>query len=189
MFKKKQARFSVSIPYEQRENKLWIQPIIWPDQCPCCNEKDDTALGTYKFQWSVSNPQISKFSPSSYFPLEWEVPYCLKCQKHMRDNGNWSAGILVICLFVPLIVFLFLDVSSVSSIFPLMLMWFLFTVVGWFVLYKIIIKPAIVKSPCDDLAFGATALPTEEHRIIFTFDSEEYAELFSTLNMAELKNN
>jgi hypothetical protein len=39
MFKKKQARFSVSIPYELRENKLWIQSIAWPDKCPCCNEK------------------------------------------------------------------------------------------------------------------------------------------------------
>ncbi len=50
MFKKNKFRFSVSIPYKVQDDKLWVQSITWPEQCPCCNEKDPDSLGTYKFQ-------------------------------------------------------------------------------------------------------------------------------------------
>jgi len=188
MFKKKQARFSVSIPKEFDQNKLWIQRIAWPDQCPCCNEKDGTTLGTYKYQYTESNsqPSTSKLSPATYFSLDWEVPYCLECQKHMKSAENWKAVIVVACIFLPLMLTLALDLSSLTL--PL-LMVPLF-IVGGIVPYKSITK-TVVKSSCLDygLAFRASSRTTDEPIIIFYFASEEYAKTFAVLNSAELETN
>ena len=105
----------------------------------------------------------------------------------MKAAENWKAGIAMICVFMPIIMALIINVSSMTSF---LLMWSLFFV-GGLVLYKIIIKTVVVKSPClnHDLTFWASSPPTNEHRIIFNFDSEEYAQTFASLNLAELENN
>ena len=192
MFKKKQARFSVSVPYELCEDKLWIQPIVWPDQCPCCNEKDDAALGTYEYTHKARYSQISTGTQTTTtsYPLDWEVPYCMKCQAHVKTAENWKYGIVAICFFVPIILVLAIDASSTIL---LLLMYALF-ITGGLALYKIIVKTVVKskqKSTCLDynLAFWASSPPIEEHRIIFNFNREEYAQTFAELNLAELEFN
>jgi len=192
MFKKKQARFSVSIPYELRGNKLWIQSIAWPGQCPCCNEKDSATLGTYKYKhnarWSQTSTGTQTTTTS--FPLEWEIPYCSTCQEHMKIAENWRVGIIATCIFVPLVLVLAIDASSTVLF---LLMYALF-IVGGLTLYKIIIETVVKpkqKSTCldYDLAFWASSPPTGDHRIIFNFDNEDYAQTFAVLNLAELEDN
>ncbi len=192
MFKKKQARFSVSIPYELRENKLWIKPIAWPDQCPCCNEKDSAALGTYKFEYKARYSRISSGTQekATFFPLEWEVPYCLKCQDHMKTAENWKFGIIAICMFVPLILVLAIDASSTV----LALSLYTLFILGGLALYKIVIETVVKQKQnptCQDynVVFWASSPPTDEHKIVFNFDTEEYARTFAALNSAELENN
>ncbi len=192
MFKKKQARFSVSIPYELRENKLWMKSLTWPDQCPCCNEKDSAALGTYKYEYKARYSQTSTGSTTTTtsFPLKWEVPYCLKCQEHMKIAENWKMGIMMICFFMPIILTLIIDASS--SI--LILLLYAAFIIGGFTLYQIIVKTVVkpkLKPTCLDynLAFRASSPPTDDFRVVFNFEREEYAKSFAELNMAELENN
>jgi hypothetical protein len=192
MFKKKQARFSVSVPYELRENKLWIQLIAWPEQCPCCNEKESAALGTYKYKHGARYSQTSTGTQTTTtsFPLEWEVPYCQKCQEHVNTAENWRIGIVAFCIFVPIILVLAIDASSTI----LALVMYAVFIMGGLALYKIIVETVVKpkqKPNCLDynLAFWASSPPTEEHRIIFNFDREEYAQNFAAMNLVEMEIN
>jgi hypothetical protein len=192
MFKKKQARFSVSIPYELRDNKLWMRSITWPDQCPCCDEKDSAALGTYKYEHKARYSQTSTGSTTTTtsLPLEWEVPYCLSCQEHMKIAENWKNGIFAVCFLLPIILTLIIDASSSMLI---LLLYALF-IIGGFALYTIIVK-AVVKPKLNptcldyNLAFWASSPPTDDYRVVFNFERDEYAQAFAELNMAELENN
>lgn len=192
MFKKKQARFFVSVPYELRENKLFVQPVSWPDQCPCCGEKDDTALGKYTYKHSARYSQTASGSKTttSSFPLEWQVPYCLHCLEHMKIAENWKIGIITACLFLPMILVLIIDASS-TMLFIYMYAGF---IIAGYLLYKIILASVVrpkLKATClsHDQAFWASSPPTEDLRIIFNFDTEEYARSFAALNSADLEVN
>ncbi len=192
MFKKKQARFSVSIPYELRENKLWMKSLTWPDQCPCCNEKDGAALGTYKLEHKARHSQTSTATgtTTTSFPLEWDDPYCLKCQEHMKIAENWKNGIFVACFFLPIILTLIIDASSSILI---LLLYALFAI-GGFALYYIIVKTVVkpkLKPTCLDysLVIRVSSPPTDDFRVVFNFEREEYAKAFAELNMAELEDN
>ena len=192
MFKKKQARFSVSIPYELRENKLWIQSIAWPDKCPCCNEKLDAALGTHNYKDSARYSQISTGTQTrtTFFPLEWEGTYWSAYHEHMKIAENWRVGIIATVIFVPMILILAIDASSTMLF---LLMYALF-IAGGLALLKIIIATAVkskLKPTCldFDLAFWVSSPPTAKHKNVFNFDLDEYAETFSLLNSAELEIN
>ena len=192
MSREKQAWYSVSIPYEMRDNQLWIRTINWPDQCPCCNEKDSTALETYKYEHKARFSQTSTASETrtASFPLEWEVPYCLECKEHMKFAENWKWGIFAICFFVPLVLTLMIDVSSSLL---LIILYALFSI-GGYALYQLILKMVVKpkrKPTCLDhnLAFSASSPPTDDYKVVFKFEREEYAQAFAELNAAELENN
>lgn len=186
MIKKKQVKFLVSIPYELRENKLWMQTIVWPDQCPCCGSSTQLGKFEYFHQTRYSQVTTGTQTTTTSYPLVWEVPYCLECQEHAQTATSWKYGIIGICLFVPLILWLAIDA-------PPLLLYALF-IVGGLVLYKIIVETVVkskLKPTCLDysIAFWASSPPTDEHRIIFNFDMEAYARRFAELNQAELEFN
>ena len=192
MFKKKQAQFLVSIPYELRENKLWIQAIVWPDQCPCCGESDSANLGrtNYSHQARYSQVTTGTQTTTTSYPLDWEVPYCLACQAHVKTAETWKYGLAAICFIAPLILVLAIDASSTALF---LLMYALF-IVGGLVLYKVIVE-TVVKSKLKDtclgynIAFWASSPPIDEHRIIFNFNRDAYARRFAELNQAQLELN
>ena len=185
MFKKKQAKFLVSIPYELRENKLWMQTIVWPDQCPCCGESSGTELGKYRYSHKARYSQVTTGTQTTAtsYPLDWDVPYCMECQEHVKTAENWKYGIVAICLIVPLILVLAIDASS--TVFFL-LMYALF-IVGGLVLNQIIVETVVkskLKAACLDynVAFWASSPPTDEYRIIFNFNTEAYARRFANMD-------
>ncbi len=195
MSKEKQYPFSVSIPYELRDNQLWMGSITWPDRCPCCNEKDGTALGTYKLEhkarWSARRPEGGgSVTIHEFFPMEWEIPYCFRCQKHMKIAENSKWGIIAICCFIPLILTIMIDVSS--DLLPVLL--YALFITGGYALYQIILKTVvkkIQKTTCLDhnLVFQVSSPTTDDLKVVFDFQTEEYAQDFAELNMAELENN
>ena len=187
----KQARFSVSIPYQLDGNKLSIQPVAWPDQCPCCAEKDGPALGKYKFKHSArfSQTTTGNRTTTTSYPLEWEVPYCPQCIKHMKMAENWKYGIIAACIFLPIILALIIDSSSSTLI---LLLYALF-ILGGLALYRIMLATVVKanqKPACLDhgLAFRASSPATNDHTIVFNFKNDEYAQAFAALNKAEMKN-
>ena len=189
MVKKKQSRFSVSIPYKVQDVNLLVQPITWPEQCPCCNEKVLDSLGTYKYQHKARSISTSTGTQTvtTSFPLEWDVPYCLPCQEHMKIAENSMVGIVAACIFIPLILVLIIDASSTMLF---LLMYALF-IIGGLILYKIIQETVVkrkLKPTCQGhgLAFSASSPPTDVHDIVFNFDSEDYARTFAELNNAAL---
>lgn len=192
MFKKKKAKFSVSIPYELRDNQLWIRSIAWPNQCPCCNDKETTALGMYQLEHKARYFQRSTGTETTTvsFPLEWEIPYCLKCEEHMKIAENWQNGIIAVCFLLPIILTIIIDASSSMLV---LLLYALF-IIGGFGLYQVILKTVVepkLKPTCLDhgLAFQVSSPPTDDHRVVFKFYREEYAKAFAELNVAELEQN
>ena len=114
MFKKKQGQFLVSLPYELRENQLWMQSVVWPDQCPCCGKSDGTTLGKYSYshQARYSQATTGTQTTTTSYPLNWEIPYCMECQAHVKTAENWKYGIIAVCFVVPLILGIAIDASS-----------------------------------------------------------------------------
>lgn len=188
--KKEQARFQVSIPYELRDDALWMQKIVWPDQCPCCGSSTDLGKTTYAHKARYSQVTTGTQTTTLSYPLNWEVPYCLECQAHVKTAEHWKAGIVASCLFVPLILVLAIDASSTMLF---LLMYALF-IVGGLVLHRIIVETVVksrLKPACldYDVAFWASSPPTDEHSIIFNFKREAYAREFAELNQAALEFN
>ena len=106
----------------------------------------------------------------------------------MKIAENWKNGIFVACFFLPIILTLIIDASSSILI---LLLYALFAI-GGFALYKIIVASVVkpkLKPTCLDynFAFWASSPPTDDFRVVFNFEREEYAKAFAELNMAELE--
>ena len=192
MFKKKTAKYSVSIPYELRDNQLWIRTIAWPQQCPCCNEKDVAALGIYEYTHKARYWQASTGSQTttSSYPLDWQVPYCVDCLEHVKKAENWKYGLIAIVIFVPIVLALVIDPSADL----LILLLYAVFIVGGLALYRIIVETVIkpgLRPTCQDYSYviWADSPPTEEHKVVFNFDGDEYAQMFAMVNSAVLESN
>lgn len=193
MSKKKQSRYSVSIPYELRDYKLWMQQISWPHQCPCCNERIEAGLSKHKFSHRANNFQFAQLPGAKhpYYSLDWEVPYCSQCLAHVKSAEFWTYGLPMIIIFGLLILLFWLG-SSLSDIALILLITGI--IVGALAFYKtileLVIKPKL-KSTCLDYHFAiwASSPVEKEYNIIFHFDRDEYAQTFAVLNSAELEIN
>ena len=108
----------------------------------------------------------------------------------MKIADHWQTGIIITCFFVPLILTLIIDASSSM----LILLLYAGFIIGGFALYKIIVEMVVkpkLKPGClgYDLAFWASSPPTDDYRVVFNFEREEYAQAFAALNMAALEEN
>ena len=135
-----------------------MQTIVWLDQCPCCGNSTD--LGKYKYSHKARYSQVTTGTQTTTisYPLDWDVPYGLECQEHVKTAENWKYGIVASCFIVPLILVLAIDASSTVLF---LLMYALF-IVGGLVLYKIIVETVVkskLKPACldYDVAFWASS--------------------------------
>ena len=93
----------VGIPFEMREGKLHMPPVNWPVRCPCCgSEKVD---GQFKLEHrarEVSSSTTTSTS-STYYPLEWQVPYCEVCKAHAARTMSLFVVIIFVVIILPIV--------------------------------------------------------------------------------------
>ncbi len=73
----------IGIPYEMREGKLIMPPTAWPMRCPCCGS--DNTNAHYKLEHKARDVSVTTgtTTTSTFYSLEWQVPYCENCKTHM----------------------------------------------------------------------------------------------------------
>jgi len=70
----------VVLPYLKDQGKLYIQTLHWPEQCACCGRE---ATEVYKLSHAAEYELVGT-DQIYYYPLNWEVPYCRTCLRHVN---------------------------------------------------------------------------------------------------------
>ncbi len=104
----------VGVPYEMREGKLIMPPTVWPMRCPCCGS--EKANANFKLECKAKYDSVTSgtSTTSTYYPLEWQVPYCENCRTHATRVSNLLLIIVLLILISPIVLSIALGVVSDS---------------------------------------------------------------------------
>jgi len=179
----------VSIPYSTKEDKLYMQQVVWPQQCPCCKSRDVSA--EYGLSHNAERHVISSTptqTVSTHYPLNWNVPYCPTCLEHVQAAsmmrfaafGIWVVVVLIAVLAMPA------SLSTLSSgmrtliyvlvlAVPILPAWIGYRILSRRVADSKRQPECINRNP-------ALSVGSENGHIIFAFEDAEYGALFAELN-------
>lgn len=179
----------VSIPYPTQEGKLSMQQVAWPQQCPCCKSRDVSAEHglSHKAEQRVL-PGTPSQTRSTYYPLNWNVPYCPTCLDHVGTASMMGIAAFGIWAVLALILFLVLPADPGTSSVGVRVVMFLLVLGGpilpaW-IGYKILarrVADSKRKPECIN-RHVALSVSSEKGHVIFSFDDDEYGALFAEMN-------
>ena len=178
----------VSIPYSTQEGKLHMQPVVWPQQCPCCKSRNVSAeygLSHKAGQKIVSSTPTQ--TTSTHYPLNWNVPYCQACLDHIHAASMMGLAAFGIWVVLALILFFALPDPATAS--GGLRAFTFFLVLGGPILpawigYRVLsrrVADSKRKPECID-RHATLSVSSEEGHIIFAFEDDEYGALFAELN-------
>jgi hypothetical protein len=186
--KKVEAKMQkVSIPYEVRDNQLYMQKAIWPNNCACC--MDDNPETKYRLNFMAEKQELHTdvVHEKKGYPLAWGIPYCKDCIRHAEKKNLifYSLIAIVAVLWVGLGYYLFAIGLSENPV----------AIAGYVVslgiliygsihlnklLKKLLVLPRLKEScASQEYAIGVTQ---QGQFIIFWFSNDTYAQLFLLAN-------
>ena len=171
----------VGIPYEMREGKLNMPPVKWPVRCPCCGS--DKVDGQFKLEHKAREVRSSSTtsSSSSYYPLEWQVPYCEVCKAHAARTTTLLVISVLLVLILPIVLAIGLGVVSDSmSVILLIAGSIMFAMILYQVLLRVMVFPKMTKS-CAHYR-EAIFVTDDEKSMVFHFYRDDQAGLFAQAN-------
>jgi hypothetical protein len=175
----------VGIPYEMREGKLNMPSTAWPLRCPCCG--GDNANAHYKLEHKARDVSVTTgtTTSSTFYPLEWQVPYCENCKTHTTRSTNLLVIITVLIILTPIVLSIALGVASDSGSVTLIIIGSLIIGVILYQILKRVLVVSKMSKACAHHRFAVFATD-DERRIFFHFYRDDQAGLFAQLNNAEL---
>jgi hypothetical protein len=174
----------VGVPYKMREGKLHLPPTAWPMRCPCCGS--DNANAHYKLEHKARGVSVTSgtTTTSTYYPLEWQVPYCENCIIHTSRSTNLLVIITVLIILMPIVLAIALGVASDSgSVLLLIIGSLIIGIILYQVLKRLLVNSKMSKA-CAHHRFAIFAT-SDEQRIFFHFYRDEQAALFAQANNSE----
>lgn len=175
----------VGIPYEIREEKLYMSSILWSQKCLCCGSEKDTTMYDLEHKARYESTASGTTTTSSYYPLAWKVPYCERCKAHAAQVTNLLWGIIFLAILMPVVLVIALGAESSTLIFILLSA--VSAVVGvilYQALFRLLISPKMTGN-CAHHAYAVFAAD-DKKSVFFHFYNEEQATIFARMNNAEL---
>jgi hypothetical protein len=174
----------VGVPYEMREGKLHMPPTAWPMRCPCCGSEKANAQYKLEFSARYVSETRGTTTTSTYYPLEWQVPYCENCKIHTTRSTNLLVIITVLIILMPIVLAVVFGVTSDSgSVLLLIIGSLIIGVILFQVLKRVFVISKMTKA-CAHHRFAIFA-SCDEQRVFFHFYRDEQAALFAQANNSE----
>lgn len=175
----------VGIPYEMREGKLHMPPVNWPVRCPCCGI--DNANAHYKLECKARDVSVTTgtTTATTYYPLQWQVPYCENCRTHATRVTNLLVIIVLLVLISPVVLSIALGVVS-DSISVLIIA--VSSILVGVILYQVLLRVMVYSKMTKACAHHREAIyaTSDEQRIFFHFFRDDQAVLFAQVNNSEV---
>jgi hypothetical protein len=175
----------VDIPYEESDNKLVRQNVIWPQQCPCCGQ--DQVSEYYAFGTRVVTSNSIKSGADKYYPVEFIAPYCTVCKQHASTNEK-TYYIYIVGFFLWAAFGYLLFINGLGNE-TLGILIFLFSALliggGCYLLSKSIINifsKSRMKPTCSNHNYAISASAYGLPKIRIQFNRDEYATEFARMN-------
>lgn len=171
-----------SIPYEIREQKLYMPPVAWPLRCPCCGREEAMNKYELKHMAQYQRSATPTTSSSSGYALEWQVPYCERCVGHEKPASSITPAMLVIGVLLTVTFGI-----VVGQVVPILLFIAGLVVAGvilYQVLQRVIVFPRMT-STCAT-PHCAVLVSDKDDEVFFHFYNDEYAKQFADVNHVEL---
>jgi hypothetical protein len=175
----------VGIPYQIREGKLYMPPVAWPQCCPCCGSEQANSPYHLECKARLVSAATASTTTSTYYPLEWQVPYCEHCKAHMELVNRAILIAIAVFFILPITLTLALGKASDGMFFVLALLGGAAIAV---ILYQILLRVMVRSKMAPTCANFRNAIyaSDEAQRIFFHFHRDEQAWMFAQLNHAEL---
>lgn len=177
----------VDIPYEETDNKLVIQNVEWPLQCPCCGQDHGSEFYNFGTRVVKSITFHSNTSKSeTYYPVTFNAPYCKVCKKHASPISK-TIYIYIIGFFLWVAVGWLIFINGLAYE-TLGVVIFLFSAaligIGCYLISKLIIKifsKSRMKPTCSNNDYAISACHSHPN-IRIRFFRDDYAGVFAATN-------
>lgn len=171
----------VVLPYTKADGKLYLQALEWPEKCACCGaEATERNTLTHRAEGTGGDG-------STYYDLNWSVPYCRTCLKHAKLMSAINIVLIVggILLWVGIGYGLFL-MGLAENIFAIGAFILALPMLGFigYQLRKLIYHLLASTTPnCthQGCAIDVTSSGTQQ-QVKLTFFNDDYASAFISLN-------
>ena len=168
----------VSVPCEIRDQQLYMPQVAWPQRCPCCGREAAPGEYTLKHNAQYQSWSTPPTTHRSGYPLEWQAPYCGRCERHAKPVSDWPVMIFGIGLVLTLALMVVLP-----RVVPVLLFLAAELVTGIIlhaVLVRVIARPKM-STTCshEDYAVFASG---GENEVLFHFYADDYGERFAEVN-------
>jgi hypothetical protein len=174
----------VGVPYEMQEGKLHMPPVNWPVRCPCCG--NDNANAYYKLECKARDVSVTTGTgtATTYYPLEWQVPYCENCRTHATRVTNLLVIIVLLVLISPIVLSIALGVVSDSMS---VLIIVVSSILVGVILYQVLLRVMVYSKMTNACIHYREAIyaTSDEQRIFFHFFRDDQAALFAQANNSE----
>jgi len=173
----------VSVPYEIRDNRLFIQELNWPNNCVCC--MDNNVIEKYELHFIVEKEATNTDAAheTKGYPITWNIPYCMDCKKHVERKSNLLYVLLLIVglLWAALGYYIF-QIGLAENTFAIILFVISLVVLLYFayqinrLLLRVFLKTTF-KEQCSNKDY-AIEVSSQRPNIFFSFYNDKYAKLF-----------
>jgi hypothetical protein len=108
----------VAIPYEIKDEELWMPPLKWPNRCACCGQPDPSSKVVFKHSVGSNadgfTSSVLNTTQEPVYKLKFGAPYCKTCVWHPRWFYYFRAAILGAILLA----YLFLTLNIIFQVRP-----------------------------------------------------------------------
>jgi len=174
----------VGIAYAFHDEKLAMPPVIWPQRCPCCGIDQVDAQYNLKHKARATQSRQGTSTVSTYYELDWDVPYCSACVSHAKPID----GLAAVIGFFGLILIIVFALAASDDFLP-MVGAIAGTALLGLVAYQVVLRAVIHPRMTDDCVWHSYALfaRSDYQKVYFHFRNNDYGAWFAAINDVPLE--